>query len=185
MTALQNGGKQMLNEAAAETIRIRRAEPADLPRILAIYAEARAYMRAHGNATQWSGAYPGEDIVREDMAAGRSYVVAEGDDLLGVFCFFCGDDPTYAEIDGAWRNDAPYGVIHRIAVGENAHRKGVASRCFAFAMAQCGNVRIDTHADNLPMQRALAKNGFRRCGIIHLANGDPRIAYQKLAEDAG
>lgn len=162
-----------------DSIVIRPSRETDLPRILEIYAEARAYMRANGNAAQWSGVYPGEEIVREDMAEGRSYVVDEDGELLGVFCFFCGDDPTYAEIDGAWLNDAPCGVIHRIAVGANAHRKGVASRCFAYAMARCGNVKIDTHADNLPMQRALEKNGFRYCGIIRLANGDPRIAFQK------
>ena len=28
------------------------------------------------------------------------------------------------------------------------------------------------------MQHLLEKNGFVRCGIIHLANGAPRIAYQ-------
>jgi hypothetical protein len=30
------------------------------------------------------------------------------------------------------------------------------------------------------MQRSLEKNGFARCGIIHLASGDERIAYQKV-----
>ena len=168
-----------MNQPTRDLIKIRPAKEADLPRILEIYAEARAYMRANGNATQWNGAYPGEEIVREDMAEGRSYVVDEGGELLGVFCFFCGGDPTYAEIDGAWLNGDPYGVIHRIAVGANAHRKGVASRCFAYAMERCGNLKIDTHADNLPMQQALAKNGFRRCGIIRLANGYPRMAFQK------
>lgn len=158
---------------------IRRAVPADLPRIMEIYDEARAYMRANGNLEQWNDAYPSEQIIREDLAADRFYAVVEGDEIFGVFCFFRGDDPTYAEIDGAWCNDAPYGVIHRIAVGKNAHRKGVASRCFAYAFARCGNLKIDTHRDNHPMQRALEKNGFRYCGIIHLANGDPRMAYQK------
>ena len=31
------------------------------------------------------------------------------------------------------------------------------------------------------MQHLLEKNGFTRCGIIHVADGTPRIAYQKLA----
>lgn len=169
----------MYPENKPHPIEIRHAAPADLPRIMEIYAEARSYMREHGNAEQWSGAYPPAALIREDLAAERLYVVTEGDTILGVFCFFCGDDPTYAKIDGAWINAAPYGVIHRIAVGQNAHRKGVASRCFAYALARCGNLKIDTHRDNLPMQQALAKNGFRYCGIIHLANGDPRLAYQK------
>ena len=39
--------------------------------------------------------------------------------------------------------------------------------------------QIDTHKDNIPMQRVLLRNGFVYCGIIHLENGDERIAYQK------
>ena len=151
----------------------------DLDRLLEIYEIAKAYMRKNGNTKQWNGAYPSAEVVQADMAEDRCYVAAAGEELFGVFCFFRGDDPTYAEIDGAWCNDAPYGVIHRIAVGANAHRRGIASRCFAWAYARCGNLKIDTHADNYPMQHALEKNGFRRCGIIRLENGDPRIAYQK------
>ena len=33
------------------------------------------------------------------------------------------------------------------------------------------------------MQEHILKNGFRRCGIIHLQeNGEPRIAYELLPE---
>jgi len=104
--------------------------------------------------------------------------LTESGEILGVFCYFLGEDPTYQSIeDGAWINDRPYGVIHRIAVA--VHQRGVASACFSWCYAACGNVKIDTHRDNIPMQRSLEKNGFSRCGIIHLANGDPRIAYQK------
>ena len=46
------------------------------------------------------------------------------------------------------------------------------------------NIRIDTHPDNLSMQRALAKNGYTFCGKITLCSGseagDPRFAYQKV-----
>ena len=35
--------------------------------------------------------------------------------------------------------------------------------------------------DNKIMQHLLEKNGFTRCGIIHVADGSPRFAYQKLA----
>ena len=46
------------------------------------------------------------------------------------------------------------------------------------------NIRIDTHPDNLSMQKALAKNGYTFCGKITLCTGseagDPRFAYQKI-----
>lgn len=164
------------------SLSIRPAVFDDLPAVMQIYDRARQYMRTQGNPTQWAGGYPPEALIREDMDMGQCYLCcdAESGEILGVFCFFIGEDPTYRRIeDGAWLNDAPYGVIHRIAVGENAHRRGVASFCFTYAFERCGNVKIDTHLDNLPMQRSLEKNGFVRCGTIYLANGDPRIAYQK------
>ena len=32
------------------------------------------------------------------------------------------------------------------------------------------------------MQHLIEKNGFKRCGIIHIADGSPRIAYERTGE---
>ena len=53
---------------------IRRAQPEELARILAIYAHARAFMAQHGNAGQWDGGFPPQSLVEQDIAAGRSDV---------------------------------------------------------------------------------------------------------------
>ena len=156
---------------------IQKATLAQLPQILKIYAQARAFMAQNGNPDQWGDAYPPEEMIRRDIENGKCYVNLDGNGILAVFYFAREEDPTYGNIDGAWLNDKPYGVIHRIAVGENG--KGVAAECFRFAYERCGNLRIDTHEKNIPMQRCLAKHGFVRCGTIYLENGDPRIAYQK------
>lgn len=157
---------------------IRLAEFADLPRILEIYEAARRYMRDTGNPNQWGNSHPAESILREDISKKQLYVCAENKEILCVFAYIPGPDPTYSFIEGGqWLNDAPYGVIHRIAVAQ--HQKGIASFCFQWALAQCPNLRIDTHRDNRPMQEALYKNGFAFCGTIHLLNGDPRIAFHK------
>ena len=150
----------------------------ELARVLQIYADARAFMRENGNPDQWGESYPPEALIRADVAEGRSYVCVEDGEILGVFYYAEGDDPTYGySEDGAWLDGAPYGVIHRIAVA--ARGRGVAAACFDFALSQCGNVRIDTHTRNLPMQHTLEKNGFVRCGTIYVEDGSPRIAYQK------
>lgn len=155
---------------------IRQALMQDLTAIMGIYEEAKLFMRQQGNHKQWTNGYPSNELVQTDIQNGNCYVCLENDETIGVFCFFDGPDPTYAKIyEGQWLNNEPYGVIHRIAV--SAHRKGVADFCYDFALKKCDNLRIDTHNDNIPMQRSLAKNGFTRCGIIYLANGDPRIAY--------
>lgn len=153
----------------------------NLDAILEIYQQTRTFMRQQGNHNQWTGGYPSRELMESDILSGNCYVCMEDSEIIGVFCYFPGPDPTYANIyDGQWHNDEPYGVIHRIAV--TSHRKGVADECYRFALEQCPNLRIDTHEDNIPMQRSLAKNCFLRCGIIHLENGDPRIAFQKIKD---
>lgn len=160
---------------------IRTARIEDLPQIRSIYDRAKAYMDASGNPNQWAVGYPPEAYLRQDIALGRLYVYEEDSELHGVFLFAVMDDPTYHSIDGAWSNDEPYGVIHRIASGGT--KKGMFKIVLEFCKEQMAgqnitNLRIDTHADNKTMQHLVQKYGFERCGIIHLENGSPRIAYQ-------
>ena len=159
--------------------RRRPATPADLEAMVAIYAYARAFMARTGNPHQWGDdGYPKRELLEQDIAQGKSYVI-EGEDahVHAVFFYAPGPDPTYAVIeDGAWLNDRPYGVIHRIA--GDGQMRGVLAAAVAFCREQCPEVRIDTHFDNHVMQSALEKQGFQKCGVIHLENGDPRIAYQ-------
>ena len=41
------------------------------------------------------------------------------------------------------------------------------------------NIKIDTHEDNLIMQKLLEKNSFKYCGVIYLLDGSKRIAFEK------
>ncbi len=157
---------------------IRKTEEKDLQIISEIYENAKRFMRESGNPNQWSDGKPNADTAREDMQNGVGYVAEENGEILAVFMFAVGDDPTYAKIyDGAWKNDLPYAVIHRIAVSKQG--KGIIDFCINECFKICPNLKIDTHRDNIPMQKALSKRGFEYCGIIHLENGDERLAYQK------
>ena len=162
---------------------VRLAQIDDLNKILEIYENARRFMREVGNPNQWGVTNPPKSRTLEDIATQKLHVVTENEDILAVFFFDIADDPTYAKIyDGQWLNEKPYGVIHRIAVSDAARGKGVAGFCFDYAYSKCKNIKIDTHIDNIPMQKALAKHGFTKCGTIFLANGDARIAFQKTEE---
>jgi len=160
---------------------IRKATAADHETILAIYARARQYMAQNGNPTQWGLTnWPPEDLVREDIAAGNSYVCVHENRVVGVFYYVCGPDiePTYGTIEsGTWLDSSPYGVIHRIATDGSV--KGVARFCFEWALQQCPHLRIDTHPDNKIMLNLLPEFGFSRRGIIHIVEDDcPRIAFE-------
>ena len=159
---------------------IRKTTAADLAAAEQIYLDARSFMRENGNPNQWNKAYPNRESILSDIENGVGYVCEESGKLLAVFMFRVGRDETYDTIyGGKWLNAEPYAVIHRIAVASDAHGRGVAAFCFAECFRRHPNLKIDTHRDNLPMQRALARAGFVRCGIIHLANGEERIAFQK------
>lgn len=158
-------------------LQIRKAQPGQLERILAVYDRARQFMRANGNPTQWQGGYPYRDILEEDIAAGQLYVVTEEEEICGVFAFIPGEDPTYGYIEGAWHHNSPYAAIHRVA--SNGKAKGILAACVAYCAARCAHLRIDTHKDNHVMQSALEKQGFSYCGVIYLETGDPRIAYDR------
>lgn len=159
---------------------IRSSTLEDMENILALYAGARVFMKENGNPGQWGERYPPKELVKEDICSGCSYVCLDGcGEIAGVFFFRVGEDSSYQKIfQGGWLNEKPYGVIHRIAV--SSRQKGVASFCLQWCFKQCGNVRVDTHRKNVPMQRLLEKNGFQYCGVIFLENGGERIAYQRM-----
>lgn len=171
----EQDGKANL-DTATENILL--AKEADLPRILKIYDIAKAYMCANGNPNQWNGAYPDPETLRTDIEKQRLYVYKKDGRIHGVFMLLLEEEPTYAYIeDGSWREETPYGTIHRLA--GDGEVKGLFAKCVAFCEKKVPYLRADTHFDNHTMQHLLEKNGFERRGIIYLKNGDPRIAYQK------
>ena len=148
---------------------------ADLDRICELYAKARDFMARSGNPTQWGNSYPALSMLREDIARDHLYVIRQDGCIRGVFYLDQCEDPTYAVIhNGIWHHDEPYAVIHRIA-GDGSG--GIVKRAVDFALTQCRYLRIDTHEDNVVMQRVLQKIGFQFCGTIYVEDGTPRLAY--------
>lgn len=157
---------------------VRPATAADLPALAAIYRHARAFMAAAGNPTQWGTTNPPMATLEEDIRRGQLFLVCDGGTPCGVFALVPGSDPTYAVIEGAWRSDAPYATIHRLAGDGSRH--GVFAAAVAFAAARYPHLRIDTHQNNRPMRTLIPRAGFAYCGVIHLADGSPRLAYERL-----
>ena len=158
---------------------IRKAQMRDIDEIMNIYASAREFMRASGNPNQWGDGYPSRELIKADIESGLSYIVEDEGEIIACFFFKVGEDPTYVRIyEGEWIEGGEYGVIHRIAVKYNG--RGIIARVFEFCSEISRSIRIDTHRDNIPMQRALEKSGFTRCGIIYLPSSDERIAYQRI-----
>lgn len=155
---------------------IRKTIDTDIPAVMDIYDSARAFMRAHGNAMQWPEGTPSRAQLELDIAADGSFVCEVDGRIVATFAFLPGPDATYAQIEGeGWHGEGEYYVLHRVASNGSVH--GVTAAMFAFVKARARMLRIDTHEHNLPMQGAIVKAGFLRAGIIHLENGDPRVAF--------
>lgn len=160
---------------------IRRANKEDIKFIMRIYEAAKKKMRADGNLHQWSDKYPDEETLLNDIARGELYIAHDGNEIYGVFMLSFSGEDTYKEIQGAWINDEPYAVIHRIA--SFGKGKNLLEEAIDFAFEKTNNIRIDTHEDNNIMRTLLKKLGFFYTGIIHLKDGDERRAYQLIKSE--
>lgn len=160
---------------------IRPATLNDLTCMLGLCEAARGIMKQSGNPNQWTDGYPSADTLRHDIELQQAYLLTTPTGTaVGMFVLMDGPDPTYSRIyNGQWLDDTtPYKVIHRIASTPESH--GVFADIIAYALRQTPNLRIDTHRDNRIMQQLILRHGFIYCGIIHLLNGDERLAYQQL-----
>lgn len=167
-------------------MKIKLADMNHIEKIMTVYAEAREYMTKQGNPEQWGANYPSRELIEQDVRENKCYVVLIDNYVCAVFYFAIENDKAYDVIkQGNWRNNRPYGVVHRIAVGANTHNRGIAGECIKYAVEQCKqagiyDLRMDTHRDNIPMQQFLEKHDFRKCGIVYVEDGKERIGYHKI-----
>ena len=158
---------------------IRKAIESDLLEIKSIVDKARELMKSSGNVNQWVDGYPSNEVLLSDIRNGNAYLLLRENKAVAYFTMVDGPDPTYNLITkGSWLNDNSYGVLHRIA--SNGEVKGVFKEILLYASEHYSNIRIDTHHDNKIMQRLLEQNEFVYCGVIFLADGSPRLAYQRI-----
>lgn len=162
----------------------RLATMADLEVIMRLVDEARGIMRSCGNVNQWVHGYPSRETISRDIDNGHCFLCVEqgSGEVLASFAFIPGPEPTYREIfEGAWLDDKPYHVVHRLASTASSH--GIFNDVMDYCMGVAGNLRIDTHRDNVIMRHVIERYGFTYCGIIYLADGAERLAFQKEIKD--
>lgn len=149
----------------------------ELEKYLAIYKRAREFMISTGNKNQWKEGYPPKEMIINDINSGIFYVLKDKEDIVAIFALIKGIDKTYIHIyEGNWINDSIYYTIHRFASSFN--KKHAFHEAIKLLTTDIKHIRIDTHADNKIMQKAIKNENFKYAGIIYLENGDPRMAYE-------
>lgn len=166
---------------------LRLAKKEDVPAVARLYDMARAALKAAG-VPQWQDGYPNGDDALRDIEAGHGYVLTEDGQVAAFACLAFGVEPTYDVIEqGSWKGCGEYGFLHRVAVDPRMKGRGAAGMFFDELKRQARErgvrvVRGDTHRDNLPMQRVMAKNGLEFRGVIHVEDGTERLAYECILE---
>lgn len=157
----------------------------DQPFMMDIVRQAQSSLKLLG-VDQWQNGYPAPEIISRDIENGNAYVLLDNDRIVAMESIIFDYEPTYDRIyDGEWLSNGRFVVVHRMAVDNSLKKGGIASLLLKKAGEMAlekgiASFKVDTHEDNIPMRRTLEKNGFVYCGRIFLADGNPRVAYEKL-----
>ncbi|GIN74851.1 N-acetyltransferase [Bacillus sp. J14TS2] len=156
----------------------------DINQIMSIFKQAQQYFKDN-HIDQWQNNYPNIQTIKDDMQNGYSYVLLKDGIPVATAAISFDGEKTYKEIyNGKWLSDGEYAVIHRLAVDQQHKGQGISSEVMKIIEKMCidkgiNNIKIDTHEQNLPMQKLLLKNDFTYCGVIFLEDGNKRIAFEK------
>ena len=143
--------------------------------------DARAYHSSLG-FVQWHPGYPTFKTIEEDIKNGVGFVFVEGDEVLGYCCIIIGDEPAYHIIDGAWKTERPYAVVHRMTFRKECRGKALSGQAISLIKEYClangiNAIRVDTQDENKVMQHILHREGFEYCGLVTF-DGGPKLAYE-------
>jgi RimJ/RimL family protein N-acetyltransferase len=157
---------------------IREAIYNDLEVIASLAKVVRSDMVSKG-LNQWVGDYPNIDNFRSDLDKGGLFVLVEADKIVGSCSILKENDIAYKEVVWNGKNAL---VIHRILIDPTYQGKGFGKEMVNFAYKKVLNegydsLKIDTHPDNIKMQKMLKGLSFEFRGYLASIN---RLAYEKL-----
>lgn len=166
-------------------MKFRKSNEEDIKSIMNIINQAQAWFKDQ-RIDQWQNNYPNIETIINDINNSYGYVLLKNNIVIGTAAVSFDGEKTYNSIyNGKWISNDDYAVIHRIAVDSNYKGLGLASVLFKYIEELCldkgiHSIKVDTHEENMPMQKLLYKNGFQYCGIIYLEDKSKRIAFEKI-----
>lgn len=173
---------------------IRQSLITDLPTLMATFAYGRKVLRETNNNVQWTNGYPSEELLRQDIESGTSFVcvVDAADDtelpigtIVATIYIKLGENPVFENVPSSqWVDNGPYVTVQRMCA--NGKLKGAGIFCLKWATENYDNIRIYTHETNKAMIKIIDKCGFHDCGQALLVDEIPRNLYQyvKAAKDS-
>lgn len=155
----------------------------DLPAIREI-VQAAILRLGRAGVDQWQSGYPNRALIEADVAQGVGYLLEWQGVVVAYGAVLFTEEEEYRTIEGEWLTaQEKYVVLHRLCVREEMLGQGFASAFMqqveVLARDRVQSFRIDTHPDNLLMQRLLARRGFAPCGVVRIEQR-PFLAFEKL-----
>jgi RimJ/RimL family protein N-acetyltransferase len=166
-------------------LEFRKAVESDIDNIMNIIKQAQKHFKEQG-IDQWQNNYPNTETILMDIKNENGYVLLEDDTIIGTVSISFDGEKTYEHIyNGKWISNNEYAVVHRMAIDPKYKRQGLATAIMGKVEEMCldkgvHSIKVDTHEENLAMQKLLKKNKFEYCGIIYLEDGSKRIAFEKI-----
>ncbi|AQP53201.1 hypothetical protein CBF34_07845 [Vagococcus penaei] len=166
----------------------RRATLEDLPAIMDVIASGVEILKKRG-VPQWQAEnQPNTTVISADIAEDTCHVLIIDGKISGVACLQTLPEVSYDTLNsGAWlTSETHYATIHRFAICSDIGVKGMGHIFMGYLLSFAislgyDDVRIDTHSQNLAMQRVIKRAGFVECGdiLLPIKNGE-RLVYQWL-----
>ncbi len=167
----------------------RKATIDDMDDIKLVVRQAKNYLKKH-RVDQWQSEYPTDELILSDIERGEGYVLCYGERFAGYFALSERPELDYDDLmDGKWRSDEPYCVLHRAAIMAEYRGSGISDRLMRFAeeltcAAGRSYIRVDTHRKNKAMTGLLREHGYEYRGNIFVLcepYHDPkRQAFDKI-----
>lgn len=163
----------------------RKAEIADIARIMEIISQAKADMRLAGS-TQWGDDYPSAAHIEGDISRGDGYVMVDDDGITAYMAITFGGEAAYDTL--TTRQGTPYATAHRLAVADRNKGRGVAQAFMLEAekrtlKAGIRLLRADTNFDNVRMLHIFEKSGMTYAGEVTYPHNGKRLAYEKVLQE--
>lgn len=163
-------------------LNLKLAQTGDAQLAMSFIDQAKAHLKAQG-IDQWQTGYPDLACIETDIDLQKGYFLTDGQTPVGYLCIDFEGEPAYLDLKGEWASNKAYGVVHRMAIGDECRGRGLAGQTFELVQQLCLErdihcIRVDTDAANEKMQHVLAKAGFTYRGTIWFDNSE-KIAFDK------
>ncbi len=148
----------------------------DLGKIADLAKVVREDMILNG-LNQWLGNYPGYDNFYQDLTSNGLFVYWQENVVIGSVTILVENEVAYKEV--LWETKKAL-VVHRILVDPKLQGHGYGKELLNYAIKMAIDqgfeaIKIDTHPDNLKMQKMLKSLGFLYRGYLASIN---RLAFE-------